>query len=80
MSITTHLRQIALEERLLSTREVAAILGVTTAWVRGLITAGEIRAINLGGPERAARWHVDPEDLAAFMRARESRRRDLWAA
>lgn len=79
MTITTHLREIARTKRLLTTRETAALLGVTPDWIRDLITSGELRAINVGGAEKAARWRVDPEDVLAMMQSRQSRPRDLIA-
>src|SRR5699024_4622060 len=65
------------EHALLFVKSTAAALGVTPWWVRQLISSGELRAINVGGHDRAARWRVDPEDLRTFMRGRESRARDL---
>lgn len=79
MAITTHLREFARAKRLLTTRETATLLGVTPDWIRDLITSGELRAINVGGTEKAARWRVDPEDVLAMMRSRQSRPRDLIA-
>lgn len=73
---TTHLRT-ASAEPLLDVREVAHALGVTPWWTRRLIASAALRAINVGGPDKSARWRVAPEDLAAFIRARENRSRDL---
>lgn len=73
---TTHLRTVS-DDTLLSVREVAHALGVTPWWTRRLIASGDLRAINVGGPDKSARWRVAPEDLAAFSRARENRSRDL---
>lgn len=73
------LAQLAREHALLEVKDAAEILGVTPWWTRRLIADGELRAINVGGPDRAARWRVDPEDLAAFIRSRENRGRDLAA-
>ncbi|WP_368859977.1 helix-turn-helix domain-containing protein [Microbacterium sp. C7(2022)] len=74
---TTHLRTTPNDTALLNVREAADALGVTPWWTRRLIASGDLRAINVGGPEKSARWRVVPEDLAAFIRARENRSRDL---
>lgn len=73
---TTHLRSEQLDS-LLSVRDASDALGVTPWWTRRLIASGDLRAINVGGPDRSARWRVAPEDLAAFIKARENRARDL---
>lgn len=78
-TLTDALTQMTREHALLDPKQVACLLGVTAWWVRRLIADGELRAINVGGPEKAARWRVDPEDVKAFMRTRESRARDLVA-
>ncbi|WP_144009212.1 helix-turn-helix domain-containing protein [Enemella evansiae] len=80
MSLTTTLLHISQADALLTTKEAALAIGVTTWWVRQLIATGELRAINVGGPEKAARWRIDPDDLSAFMRSRENRPRDLVAS
>ncbi|WP_448389728.1 helix-turn-helix domain-containing protein [Microbacterium aurum] len=64
---------------LLNVRDAAALLGVTPWWTRRLIATGALRAINVGGPEKAARWRIDPDDLRAFIASRENRARDLVA-
>lgn len=79
MSITTALTHLSREDTLLTTKEAATVIGVTSWWVRQLIATGELRAINVGGADKSARWRVDPEDLNAFMKSRENRRRDLLA-
>lgn len=71
--------EMARQHALLEVKDAAAAIGVTPWWVRRLIGDGELRAINVDGHDRAARWRVDPEDLAAFPRSRESRPRDLLA-
>lgn len=76
-TLTGTLLELAGEHALLDVKSTAAALGVTPWWVRQLISSGELRAINVGGHDRAARWRVDPEDLRTFMRGRESRARDL---
>ena len=73
---TSHLRT-AFGDTLLSVREAADTLGVTPWWTRRLIASGDLRAINVGGPDKSARWRVAPEDLAAFIRSRENRSRGL---
>lgn len=80
MLITTAMRQLAQTQRLLTTTEVAELLSITPLWTRRLIRTGQLRATNVGGPEKTARWRVDPEDLAAYIRSRENRRRDLLAS
>lgn len=77
MRTTTIHSQALLGDTLLSVRETANALGVTPWWTRRLIASGDLRAINVGGPDKSARWRVAPEDLAAFIRARENRARDL---
>lgn len=79
-TLTSILRSMAREHALLEVKEAAAAMGVTPWWVRQLIKKGELRAINVGGPEKAARWRIDPEDLSAWMRERENRPRDLMAS
>lgn len=80
MTLTQLLQSLTQERALLDVKEVAAAIGVTPWWVRRLIATGELRAINVGGADKAARWRVDPEDLEAWIRQRESRPRDMWAA
>lgn len=70
----------AREHHLLTVQDTAVVMSRTPWWVRQLIASGELRAINVGGPGRAARWRIDPEDLNAWMTSRESRPRDLVAA
>ena len=79
-TLTNTLTELAREQALMSVKDAAAALGVTPWWVRQLIARGELRAINVGGHEKAARWRVDPEDLSTWMRARENRPRDLMAS
>lgn len=52
---------------------------MTPWWIRQLITSGKLGGINAGGTETATRWRVDPEDILAWMKSRESRPRDLVA-
>ena len=77
MRVTTNHLQTAFGDTPLRVREAADALGVTPWWTRRLIASGDLRAINVGGPDKSARWRVAPEDLAAFIRARENRARDL---
>lgn len=79
MTLTTTLMHLSRDEAMLTTKEAALAIGVTSWWVRQLIATGELRAVNVGGAEKSARWRVDPEDLAAFMRSRENRPRDMMA-
>lgn len=74
---TTNHLQTTSGDTLLNVREAADALGVTPWWTRRLIASGDLRAINIGGPDKSARWRVAPEDLAAFIRSRENRARDL---
>lgn len=78
-TLSSTLTIMARENALLSVADTAAAMGVTPWWVRQLIARGELRAINVGGHDRAARWRVDPEDLRAWMASRENRSRDLIA-
>lgn len=63
---------ITQQHRLLDVKSSAKVLGLTPWWVRRLIARGELRAINVGGQDKAARWRVDPADLDAWMRQRET--------
>ena len=78
-TLTGALSQLARDHALLDVKDAAAALGVTPWWVRRLIADGDLRGINVGGHDKAARWRVDPEDLKAFMMSRQSRPRDLVA-
>ncbi len=80
LTLTALLTLLAEENALLETKTVAQLSGLTPWWVRQLIARGELRAINVGSGNQAARWRVDPEDLKAFLASRESRPRDLVAA
>jgi len=73
------LRLAAREHRLLTVQDTAVIMSGTPWWIRQLIASGHLRAINVGGPGKAARWRIDPEDLNAWIKSRESRPRDLVA-
>lgn len=79
-TLTGTLLELARDHALLDVKCAAAVLGVTPWWVRQLISSGELRAINVGGHDKAARWRIDPEDLRAFMQTRENRARDLVAS
>lgn len=79
MTLTGILTYLTHQNVLLNVSDAAVLMGVTPWWVRQLIARGELRAINVGGHEKAARWRIDPEDLSAWMRARENRARDLVA-
>lgn len=79
-TLTSMLASIGRENALLEVKDAALVIGVTPWWVRQLIARGEMRAINVGGPEKAARWRIDPEDLTAWMRNRENRPRDFGSS
>ncbi len=49
--------------------QIAARLAVSAGKVLAWIDSGKLRAINLGSGARP-RWHVLPEDLAAFLEGR----------
>ena len=59
--------------RLLTSGEVASVLGVSVPTVRRLLRAGELTAIPLPRhysderPRVAARWRIDPESVAACV-------------
>lgn len=76
-TLTSVLASIGREHSLLEVKDAALAVGVTPWWIRQLIAKGALRAINVGGPEKAARWRIDPHDLTAWMRERENRPRDL---
>lgn len=76
-TLSSILDSIGREHALLEVKDAALVTGVTPWWIRQLIAKGDLRAINVGGPEKAARWRIDPEDLNAWMRERENRPRDL---
>lgn len=79
MTLTSIMTDLNNRHVLLSVKDAALLMGVTPWWVRQLIAKGELRAINVGGHEKAARWRIDPEALDAWMRDRENRPRDLVA-
>jgi excisionase family DNA binding protein len=64
---------MARRNALMSTKDAALAMGVTGWWVRQLIATGELRAINVGGSGKSARWRIDPEDLDAWLRMRQNR-------
>lgn len=77
MALSADLHELATRNALLDTRTAAEIIGVTPHWIRHLIGIGELRAINVGGPDRSAKWRVEPTDLDAWLVNRQSRPRDL---
>ena len=79
-TLTNTRTELARAQALMDVKDAAAALGVTPWWVRQLIARGELRAIYVGGYEKAARWRVAPEDLSAWMRMRENRPRDLMVS
>jgi hypothetical protein len=76
-TLTSILDSIGRDHALLEVKDAALVIGVTPWWIRQLIAKGDLRAINVGGPEKAARWRIDPQDLNAWMRDRENRPRDI---
>lgn len=80
-TLATILGVLAKESIPMSTKDVAAAIGVTPWQVRKLINAGELRAIDMGAGAggNGTRWRIEPEDLRAFLASRESRPRDLVA-
>lgn len=76
-TLTSILDSIGREHSLLDVKDAALVIGVTPWWIRQLIAKGDLRAVNVGGPEKAARFRIDPHDLNAWMRERETRPRDL---
>jgi hypothetical protein len=79
-TLTSMLASIGRDHALLEVKDAALVIGVTPWWIRQLIAKGDLRAINVGGPEKAARWRIDPEDLNAWMRDRENRSRDFGSS
>jgi hypothetical protein len=79
-TLTSMLDSIGRDHALLEVKDAALVIGVTPWWIRQLIAKGDLRAINVGGPEKAARWRIDPEDLNAWMRDRENRPRDFGSS
>lgn len=76
-TLTSILDDIGREHALLEVKDAALVIGVTPWWIRQLIAKGDLRAVNVGGCEKAARWRIDPQDLRAWMRERENRPRDF---
>ncbi|MGG5172434.1 helix-turn-helix domain-containing protein [Pseudarthrobacter sp. J1738] len=76
-TLTSILDSISRDYALLEVKDAAMVIGVTPWWIRQLIAKGDLRAINVGGYEKSARWRIDPQDLTAWMRDRENRPRDL---
>lgn len=60
-------------DRLLTPREAAEIVGVSTDHVRSLIKQGSLVATNVGLGKRVQRWRVSPDELQAFIRQRRNR-------
>lgn len=58
--------------------EVSKLLGVSDTTVHALITAGELRAMNIGTGQRT-HWRVDVEDLDDY-RERAKKRTEARAA
>ncbi|MBI4655720.1 MAG: helix-turn-helix domain-containing protein [Elusimicrobia bacterium] len=45
-------------------RHVAKTLGLTEAWIRGLIARKELKAVKIG------QWKINPKDLEEFIKNR----------
>lgn len=50
--------------------QVAEQLAISAKHVRMLIAAGELRASNIGGEGRSARWRVSESDLNRWLESR----------
>lgn len=79
-TLTGGLARMAREHALLDVKDAADAIVVTPWCVHQLIARGELRAINVGGPEKSARWRVDAEELNVWLVNRENRPRDLIAS
>ena len=51
-------------KKYVTVRHVAKELGLTEAWIRGLIARKELKAVKIG------RWRINPADLAKFVKNR----------
>lgn len=57
-------------EPLLSPKQAAAALGISVDTLRALISAGELRFIDVGNGKKRIRRMFDPSDLAQFCERR----------
>lgn len=51
-------------KKYVTVRHVAKKLGITEAWVRGLIAKKELKALKIG------QWRINPADLDKFVQNR----------
>ncbi len=57
----------------LTPRELARQLRVSPERVRGWILRGELQAVNTADPGERPRWVILPDQLAAFLGARQAK-------
>lgn len=53
-------------KKYVTVRQVAKMLDLTEAWVRGLIARKELKAVKIG------QWKIKPEDLRRFIESRSN--------
>ena len=63
----------AAKAKWLTPPEVAGVLGIDVEKIHKWIAAGELLAVNLAERQgRRPRWKIDPVELSAFLRRRQS--------
>ena len=53
-------------KKYITVRQVAKDLGLTEAWIRGLIARKELKAVKIG------QWKINPKDLEGFIKSRSN--------
>ena len=62
-------------DRLLTSREVAILLGVSIPFINALAARGALPAINVGQGSERARWRFRQSAIEVWLRNRETRPR-----
>ena len=53
-------------KKYITVRQVAKDIGLTEAWIRGLIARKELKAVKIG------QWKINPKDLEGFIKSRSN--------
>jgi len=53
-------------KKYITVRHIAKQLGLTEAWIRGLIARKELKAVKIG------QWKISPKDLEEFIKSRSN--------